>query len=207
VRVFSVVGGCAGKTEVMRGLVNELTGRGLRVSTIKRVPDTVDLEKPGSGTWMHREAGAEEVILASTSRIALLREMPTDADEPDVEALLARLAPVDIVLLEGFRLTYYPKLELVQPERDRRLLALDDPSVVAVSARTPVAAPVPFLPLSDIGAIADFVLMRAVTAGASDTLALASEAMDVAELKAAFFLRPSRADRLQGRQMGLERIR
>ena len=57
-KVFSVVGGCAGKTETVRQLVAELTGRWLRVSTIKRVPDTVDLEKPGSGTWRHREAGA-----------------------------------------------------------------------------------------------------------------------------------------------------
>jgi molybdopterin-guanine dinucleotide biosynthesis protein MobB len=97
--VFSVVCGCAGKTEIVRRRVAELTGRGLRVPTVKRVPETVDLEQPGSGTWKHREAGAQEVILASTSRMALLREMPTDADEPDVEDLLARLAPVDLVFL------------------------------------------------------------------------------------------------------------
>jgi molybdopterin-guanine dinucleotide biosynthesis protein B len=174
-KVFSVVGGCAGKTEIVRRLVAELAGRGLRVSTVKRVPETVDLEKPGSGTWKHREAGAQEVILASTSRMALLREMPTDADEPDVEALLARLVPVDIVFLEGFRLTYYPKLEFVQPERDRRLMALDDPLVLSVTANQPVAAPVPFLPLSDIGALADFVPVHAVTAGTAEALAMAAE--------------------------------
>jgi molybdopterin-guanine dinucleotide biosynthesis adapter protein len=175
VKVFSVVGGCAGKTEVVRRLVAEFAGRGVRVSTVKRVPETVDLEKRGSGTWKHREAGAQEVILASTSRIAILREMPTDEDEPDVEALLARLAPVDIVLLEGFRLTYYPKLEFVEPERDRRLIALDDPLVLAVTADRPVDARVPFLLLSDIGALADFVLMHAVTAGAAEALAMAAE--------------------------------
>jgi molybdopterin-guanine dinucleotide biosynthesis protein B len=174
-RVFSVVGGCAGKTEIVRRLVAELTGRGLRVSTVKRVPESVDLEKPGSGTWKHREAGAQEVILASTSRMALLLEMPTDADEPDVEDLLARLAPVDIVFLEGFRLTWYPKLEFVEPARNRRLIALDDPLVLAVTADEPVDAPVPFLPLSDIGAVADFVLMHAVTAGAAEALAMAAE--------------------------------
>jgi Molybdopterin guanine dinucleotide synthesis protein B len=85
-KVFSVVGGCAGKTETVRRLVAEIVRRGLRVSTVKRVPEAVDLEKPGSGTWKHREAGAQEVILASTRRMALLREMSTDADEPDVEA-------------------------------------------------------------------------------------------------------------------------
>lgn len=164
-KVFSVVGGCAGKTELVRKLVAELSSRGLLVSTVKRVPDSVDLERPGSGTWKHREAGAAEVILASATRIALLREDPIDADEPDVEMLLSRLAPVDMVFLEGFRLTWYPKLELVQPERDRRLIALDDPLVLAVTADQPIAAPVPFLPLSDIAALADFVLRHAVAAG------------------------------------------
>lgn len=174
-RVFGVVGGCAGKTEVVRRLVAELAGRGVRVSTVKRVPETVDLEKPGSGTWKHREAGAREVVLASTSRMAILREIPTNEDEPDVEALLARLAPVDMVLLEGFRLTYYPKLEFVQPERNRRLIALDDPMVLAITANEFVNGPVPFLPLADIGALADFVLMHAVAAGAAEALVMAAE--------------------------------
>jgi molybdopterin-guanine dinucleotide biosynthesis protein B len=174
-KVFSVVGGCAGKTETVRRLVAEMVGRGLRVSTVKRVPEVVDLEKPGSGTWKHREAGAQEVILASTRRMALLRKVSTDADEPDVEVLLARLAPVDIVFLEGFRLTWYPKLEFVQPEQDRRLIALDDPLVLAVTANEPITAPVPFLLLSDIGALADFVLMHAVAAGAPEALVIAAE--------------------------------
>jgi molybdopterin-guanine dinucleotide biosynthesis protein B len=174
-KVFSVVSGCAGKTETVRRLVAEMVGRGLRVSTVKRVPEVVDLEKPGSGTWNHREAGAQEVILASTRRMALLRELSTDADEPDVEVLLARLAPVDIVFLEGFRLTWYPKLEFVQPEQDRRLIALDDPLVLAVTADEPITTPVPFLLLSDIGALADFVLMHAVGAPAPEALAIAAE--------------------------------
>jgi molybdopterin-guanine dinucleotide biosynthesis protein B len=104
--------------------------------------------------------------------------MPTDADEPDVEVLLSRLAPVDIVLLEGFRRTYYPKLELVQPERDRRLIALDDPLVLAVTADRPIDAPVPFLPFSDIAALADFVLANAVAPGHhqfDETFAAAAE--------------------------------
>jgi molybdopterin-guanine dinucleotide biosynthesis adapter protein len=164
-KVFTVIGGCAGKTKLVRRLVAELTGRGLRVSTIKRVPDTLDLEKPGSGTWSHREAGAEEVMLASASRFAILREMPTDDDEPDVDALLARLAEVDIVLLEGFKLTFYPKVELVQPDHDRRLFALDDPAVVAVTAEQPMACPAPWLPLADIAALADCVLAHAALPG------------------------------------------
>lgn len=100
-KAFSLVGECAEKSELVRRRVVELVGRGLRVSTIKRVSDAVDLERQGSGTWKHRAAA--EVMIASASRFALLREMPPDTTEPEVSDLLARMAPVDIILLDGFR--------------------------------------------------------------------------------------------------------
>ena len=95
-KAFSLVGECAEKSKLVRRLVVELVGRGLRVSTIKRVSDAVDLERQGSGTWKHRTAGAAEVMIASASRFALSREMPPDTTEPEVSELLARMAPVDI---------------------------------------------------------------------------------------------------------------
>jgi len=163
-RVFGVVGGCAAKAGLVRNLVAELTQRGLRVSTVKHVPDDVDLDRPGSGSWAHRAAGAEEVMLASGARQILMRERRKPVDEPDVDDLLLRMPAVDLVLLEGFRLSPYPKLEAVKRGQDRRLLALDDPSVCAVTGDAPVAAPVPFLPFSDLAALADMVLAQAADA-------------------------------------------
>jgi molybdopterin-guanine dinucleotide biosynthesis protein MobB len=161
-KAFSLIGECAEKSELVRRLVVELTGRGLRVSTIKRVSDKVDLERAGSGTWKQREAGAEEVMVASATRFALMRELPKGVEEPDLGGLLARMAPVDIVLLDGFRRSLYPKVEVVQAGQVRALYALDDPMVLAVTSDRPVGAPVLRLPLSDIGALADFVLAHAV---------------------------------------------
>jgi molybdopterin-guanine dinucleotide biosynthesis protein B len=161
-KAFSLVGECREKSELVRRLVVELTGRGLRVSTIKRVSDAVDLERPGSGTWKHRAAGAEEVMIASASRLALLREMPRDTQEPDVGSLLARMAPVDIVLLDGFRWSCSPKVEVVPFGQDQALLAPNDPTVLAVTSEGPVTAPVPRLPLSDIRGLADFVMAHAI---------------------------------------------
>ena len=161
-KAFSLIGECAEKSELVRRLVVELTGRGLRVSTIKRVSDAVDLERPGSGTWKHRVAGAEEVMIASASRFALMREMPKDTIEPDVASLLARMAPVDIVLLDGFRRSGCPKLEVVQSGHDRPQFASHDTLVLAVTAEAPVIAAVPQLPLSDIRALGDFVVAHAV---------------------------------------------
>lgn len=163
-KAFSLIGECAEKSELVRRLVDELTRRGLRVSTIKRVSDAVDLERSGSGTWKHRAAGAVEVMVASASRFALMREMPPDTDEPDVASLLARMAPVDIVLLDGFRRSSYPKMEVVQPGQDRVLFALTDPMVLAVTSELPVTAPVPGLPLSDISGLGDFVVAHAIAA-------------------------------------------
>ena len=160
-KAFSLIGECREKSELVRRLVVELTGRGLRVSTIKRVSDAVDLERQGSGTWKHRAAGAEEVMIASASRFALMREMPKGIDEPDVGSLLARMEPVDIVLLDGFRRSGYPKLEVVPTGQTRAQFAADDPMVLAVTSEAPVTASVPGLPLSDIGALGDFVLAHA----------------------------------------------
>ena len=166
-KAFSLIGECREKSELVRRLVAELTGRGLRVSTIKRVSDAVDLERQGSGTWKQRTAGAEEVMVASATRFALMREMPKDTEEPDVACLLARMTPVDIVLLDGFRRSGYPKMEVVQPGKDRPLYALNDPMVLAVTSDAPVTAEVPRLPLSQIAALGDFVVTNAVSAGAA----------------------------------------
>ncbi|MDR3530003.1 MAG: molybdopterin-guanine dinucleotide biosynthesis protein B [Rhodopila sp.] len=157
-KAFSLIGECREKSELVRRLVVELTGRGLRVSTIKRVSDAVDLERQGSGTWKHRAAGAEEVMIASASRFALLREMPKDTQEPDVGSLLTRMAPVDIVLLDGFRRSDYPKMEVVPSGQDQALLA--------VTSKGRVTAPVPRVPPCDIGALGDFVMAHAMAEGA-----------------------------------------
>jgi molybdopterin-guanine dinucleotide biosynthesis protein B len=160
-KAFSLIGECAEKSELVRRLVVELVGRGLQVSTIKRVSDAVDLEKAGSGTWKHRAAGAAEVIIASANRFALLREMPRNTIEPDVAGLLARMAPVDIVLLDGFRRSDYPKMEVVQAGQGKALFAPGDSMVLAIASDVPMATDIPCLALSGIGALADFVLANA----------------------------------------------
>jgi molybdopterin-guanine dinucleotide biosynthesis adapter protein len=165
-KVFSLIGECAEKSELVRRLVVELTSRGLRVSTIKRVSDAVDLERPGSGTWKHRKAGAEEVMIANGRRFALLREMPSNTVEPDVGALLARMAPVDIVLLDGFRRTSsMPKMEVVPIEKGQPQYAAQYPKVLALASDRPISGGTPCLPLSEIDILADFVLANAVMAG------------------------------------------
>ncbi len=140
-RAVGIVGRSgSGKTTLIERLLPLLRADGLRVSTVKRTHHPVDLDPPGKDSRRHREAGAEEVLLVGERRWALLRETP-DAPPP-LSALLCRLAPVDLVLVEGFGDAAGPRLELVRAaladQPGKRPLFHDDPAIAAVAADAPV---------------------------------------------------------------------
>ncbi|MDC1396266.1 molybdopterin-guanine dinucleotide biosynthesis protein B [bacterium] len=109
--VFGVTGWKnAGKTGLMERLVAEFCGRGLRVSTLKHAHHSFDVDHPGKDSHRHRMAGASQVLLASTERWALMNEH-RGAPEPSLAALLAKLDPVDLVLIEGWKRDKHPKVE------------------------------------------------------------------------------------------------
>ncbi|MEL7091053.1 MAG: molybdopterin-guanine dinucleotide biosynthesis protein B [Pseudomonadota bacterium] len=156
--VYGIVGWKnAGKTGLMERLVAEITGRGFTVSTIKHAHHSFDVDHPGKDSFRHRAAGASEVLLASANRIALMQEL-RGADEPPLEALLARLSPVDLVLIEGYKRDRHPKVEAHRSETGNPLIAPDDPTVRAVASDTPLALDRPVFDLNDTAAIADFIL-------------------------------------------------
>ena len=161
-RVIGVVGWKNnGKTTLVVRLVEQLTRQGLTVSTIKHAHHSIDLDRPGKDSWRHREAGAEEVVLATSRRWILMHELREEA-EPPLADLLAKLAPVDIVIVEGFKGTSLPKIEVHRGERGTELIARTDPDVVAVAAD--VALPdlaVPVIHLDDIPALAAKLLEHA----------------------------------------------
>lgn len=158
-RVYGVTGWKnAGKTGLMERLVGEITGRGITVSTVKHAHHTTDVDQPGRDSHRHREAGAREVMLASPNRWALMHELRGD-EEPPLEDLLARLSPVDLVLVEGFKRGDHPKIEAHREETGMPLLAAENPTVRAVAAKAPQPrCALPVFDLDDTGAIADFIL-------------------------------------------------
>lgn len=148
----------SGKTTLLERLIPALTARGLTVSTLKHAHHAFDLDQPGKDSFRHREAGATEVMVASATRWALQHEL-RDAPEPSSRELLARMAPVDLVLIEGFKREGHEKLEVYRPELGKPPLWQADPRIVAVAAPAPIAGcPLPQLQLDEIGAIADFVV-------------------------------------------------
>lgn len=161
-RVIGVVGWKNnGKTTLVCRLVAHLVAKGLTVSTVKHAHHSVDIDQPGKDSWRHREAGASEVVLATARRWALIHEL-RDEPEPPLEAILEKLAPVDLVIVEGFKRFAQPKIEVHRRERGTPLLAREDPTIVAVASDEPLPdCPVPVLHLDDVEAIAALALERA----------------------------------------------
>ena len=157
-RVFGVVGWKnAGKTGLMERLVTEITSRGFTVSTVKHAHHTFDVDHEGKDSHRHRVAGAQEVLLASRNRFALMHEL-RDEDEPTLAELLTKLAPVDLVLIEGYKRDAHPKIEAFRAETNNPLIATDDPTIRAVASDTPMALDRPVFDLNDTTCVADFIL-------------------------------------------------
>lgn len=158
-KVFGIMGWSgSGKTELVIRLIPEFVRRGIGVSTMKHTHHNFDMDKPGKDSFRHREAGAKEVMVASSARWALLHEL-TDEPEEDMEDLIERMTPVDLLLIEGFKSHRHPKLEVHRPELGKPLIAADDDSIMAVASDVSEidGTAVPVLDLDNIEAIADFI--------------------------------------------------
>lgn len=158
-KIFGLVGWSgSGKTTLLVRLIPELIGRGLTVSTMKHTHHNFDMDQKGKDSYEHRMAGAREVMLTSGRRWVLQREF-RDEPEPDMDALIARMAPVDLVLIEGFKRHRHAKLEVYRREVGKPLLALEDDTVLAVASDGQVPeVGVPVLNLDDVASIADFIV-------------------------------------------------
>ncbi len=157
-RLYGVTGWKnAGKTGLMERLVTEITGRGIRVSTVKHAHHTFDVDHAGKDSHRHRVAGATEVLLASRNRFALMHEL-RDEEEPSLAMLLDKLAPVDLVLIEGYKRDTHPKVEAFRAETGNPLIATNDPTIRAVASDSPLDLDRPVFDLDDTISIADFIL-------------------------------------------------
>jgi molybdopterin-guanine dinucleotide biosynthesis protein B len=161
-RIIGIAGWSgAGKTTLLAKLIPRLTARGVRVSTVKHAHHAFDVDQPGKDSHTHRMAGATEVLVSSVNRWALVHEL-RGAAEPKLSDLLGKLAPVDLVIVEGFKHGAHPKLEIYRSAVGKPPLHTDDPHIVAVASDAPVpSARVPVVALDDVDAIADLMLAHA----------------------------------------------
>jgi molybdopterin-guanine dinucleotide biosynthesis adapter protein len=151
----------AGKTTLLVKLIPELTRRGFTVSTVKHAHHAFEIDEPGKDSFEHRRAGASEVLVASSRRWALVRELRRE-DEPGLADLLGRLSRVDLVVVEGFKAERHPKIEVHRTANGKPFLFGTVPNVVAVAADCAVPeAQVPVVALDDVAAAAELALTLA----------------------------------------------
>ena len=160
-KIFCLAGWSgSGKTTLIVKLIPELVGRGFSVSTMKHAHHEFDIDQPGKDSYEHRQAGANEVMISASKRWALMHEV-RDEEEPSVDELIARMSPVDILLVEGFKWHAHPKMEIHRPVVGKPLLQLDDPEIIAVASDEELSdLSVPVLELNNISAIADFIIKQ-----------------------------------------------
>lgn len=158
--IFGVTGWKnSGKTTLVVRLVEELTGRGYRVSTVKHAHHDFDIDREGTDSHRHRLAGATEVALVSGRRWALMHEL-REAEEPAMDEIVARIAPCDLILIEGYKREDHPKIEARRTETlKKEPLAPKDPNILAIAADYSIEeADRPVFDLDNVGEIADFIV-------------------------------------------------
>ena len=154
----------AGKTTLLSRVVPHLLGQGLRVSVIKHAHHSFDVDIPGKDSWVHRQAGATEVLVSSGKRWALMHEL-RGAPEPRLPELLAKLSRVDLVVVEGFKSEPHRKIEVHRAANGKPLLFPDDPAIAGIAADTAIETTLPVVHLDDIPAIAAMMQRSAIPVG------------------------------------------
>jgi molybdopterin-guanine dinucleotide biosynthesis protein B len=158
-KVFGITGWKnSGKTTLTVKLVSELTRRGWKVSTIKHAHHDFDIDKEGTDSWRHRKAGAGEVAIVSDQRWALMHELAEES-EPSLGDIMARFAPCDLVLVEGYKREHHKKIETRRREgRSGERLAVSDPAIVAIASDYVITGePIPVYDLDDVTGLADLI--------------------------------------------------
>lgn len=163
-KIFGLAGWSgSGKTTLVQRLLPALVAHGVTVSTMKHAHHAFDVDKPGKDSYVHREAGATEVLITSEKRWALMHENRSEP-EPDMADLIKHMSPVDLLLVEGFKAHAHPKLEIHRPSAGKPLLAVEDPHIVAIAtddaAGVRAVAPrdLPILDLNDVPAVMAFII-------------------------------------------------
>jgi len=158
----------SGKTTLVEQLIPALKKRGLRVSVVKHAHHSFDIDRPGKDTYRHREAGAFEVVVASSNRFALMREF----EKPSVMTVHQMIAElydgVDWVLVEGFIDSDLLKIEVWRaPNADyegKPARYMDDDFIVAIATDAPDQLPEatqrPVLDIDDAEAVADYLISQ-----------------------------------------------
>jgi molybdopterin-guanine dinucleotide biosynthesis protein B len=158
----------AGKTTLISRVIPHLREQGLRVSVIKHAHHEFDVDVPGKDSWVHRQSGAEEVLVSSARRWALMHEL-RGAAEPGLPELLRKMSRVDLVVIEGFKSEPHPRIEVYRKASGKPPLFPDDPAIAGIATDVAIRTALPVVDLDDIPGVAAMMCKYAL--GIDDVLA------------------------------------
>ena len=157
-KVFGITGWKnSGKTSLLEKLVKNITERGFSVSTMKHAHHNFDVDQKGKDSYRHKQAGASQVLLCSSVRWVLMTELEKNV-ELEMESLLNKMNPVDLILVEGFKTKDHPKIETFRAITGQNILANADARIIAVATKDKIEVTVPTFDLDDTDGIAKFIL-------------------------------------------------
>jgi molybdopterin-guanine dinucleotide biosynthesis protein B len=154
-----------GKTTLLCQVIPLLIRQGLRLGLIKHSHHRFEMDRPGKDSFVLRQAGAQQVLVASRRRCAIMSQRKSQdrfSQGPSLADFLERLqnTELDLILVEGYKYYPLPKIELHRPSLGHPLLAPDDPDIVAVATDTALkqTLTVPLLDINQPTAIAEFIM-------------------------------------------------
>tara|TARA_Y100000739_G_C20539786_1_gene432991 strand:- start:322 stop:828 length:507 start_codon:yes stop_codon:yes gene_type:complete len=160
-KIFGITGNKnSGKTHLTERLVTTMCNRGLSVSTIKHAHHDADIDQPGRDTYRHRKAGAQQVVLSTKNRLAIMTENLNRTDKT-LKEIIDVMDEVDIVIVEGYKNSLHPKIETYRKKAGSDLLANSNSSIKAICSDTPLTGmKVPVFELDDTHRIVNFILKK-----------------------------------------------
>jgi molybdopterin-guanine dinucleotide biosynthesis protein MobB len=147
----------SGKTTLIEKLIPVMVMEGFKVSLIKHAHHEFDIDQPGKDSWRHRHAGAQEVLVSSGRRWAIMHELRGEP-EPSLQQQVSLLAPCDLVIIEGYKSERIPKIEVHRAASGKPLLYPDDPSIIAVATDERLGTSLPQIDLDNVEAVAHFIV-------------------------------------------------
>lgn len=157
--VISVVGySNSGKTTLLVKIIKEMKNRGYKVATVKHHHKDVDIDTPGKDTWRHAQAGADAVVLASPSKVAIIEQTP---QEMSLDEITGKISGVDIIFTEGFKREKKPKIEVFRSAVHDHLIT--PPGELLAVASDVKFDGIPCFDLNEPGALVDFLVDTYIT--------------------------------------------
>jgi len=153
-QIISIVGKSgSGKTTLLEKLIVELKKRGYKIGTIKHASEGFDIDKRGKDSWRHKQAGADTVVVASSIKIAMVK----NESHETLDDLEKYFLDMNLVITEGYKKENKPKIEVFRAEKHRKPLCSNDSNLIAFVTNTNQNLSVPIFDLEEVKELANFI--------------------------------------------------